>query len=180
LVWVLVLGLWAHITYQFVMEEGPVPEQRMHWLGNPFPRQSLPKPSLEDGDASAFSSQMKAAPPAGNFIKPIPPAVAPPTRRAPARTATGSGSVRRHEYGSLPSETQVPERFFKVKTLHFVVLSEGEAPRQSFLETLENLHGNLMLDLAAFSPWANDEQVTVYVFRTQDMYRQVTKRPAWS
>ena len=203
LIWVLVLGLWAHITYQFVMDEGPVPEQRMHWLGNPFPKPSLPQPTIippEEATTSAgtFSGQMKTsvpvassvplaaaqplatAAPSGSFIKPIPPAGmssrTPVVRHHPA----GGASVRRHEYGSLPDDTSVPEGFFRVRTRHFVVLSEAEEPPQRFLETLENLHGNLMLDLAAFSPWANDEQVTIYLFRTQDMYRQVTKRPAWS
>lgn len=195
LVWVLVLALWAHITYQFLMEEGPVPEQTMHWLANPFPKQSAPQPSIippeETSAAAQFTAQARpAAPPSapsplataapsGNFIKPIPPSGM--TVRVPTNgTNRGGASVRRHEYGSLPSDIAVPEGFFRVKTRHFVVLSEGEEPRQSFLDTLENLHGNMMLDLAAFSPWANDEQVTVYLFKTQEMYRQVTKRPAWS
>jgi hypothetical protein len=37
-----------------------------------------------------------------------------------------------------------------------------------------------MLDLVAFSPWARDERVAIYLFRDQDSYRRVTGRPSWS
>lgn len=37
-----------------------------------------------------------------------------------------------------------------------------------------------MLDLAAFSPWAADERVSIYYFRSQKTYRHVTGRPSWS
>src|SRR5262249_21720538 len=53
-------------------------------------------------------------------------------------------------------------------------------PKQQILSTLETLHANLMLDLAAFSPWANDERITIYLFRSQGTYHRVTGRPAWS
>ena len=37
-----------------------------------------------------------------------------------------------------------------------------------------------MLDLAPFTPWANNERTTIFLFKNQDTYRRVTGRPAWS
>jgi len=75
---------------------------------------------------------------------------------------------------------QAPKGFTKLETQHFIVYSQGKKASLEFLETLENLHGNLMLDLAAFSPWARDHKVSIYLFRDQESYRKVTGRPSWS
>lgn len=77
-------------------------------------------------------------------------------------------------------EAPTPEGFVKRRTAHFTVYSEGKRPSLEFLETLEALHGNIMLDLAAFSPWGRDQRVTIFLFRSQESYRRVTGRPAWS
>ncbi|MFH1723361.1 MAG: hypothetical protein ABII00_01945, partial [Elusimicrobiota bacterium] len=73
-----------------------------------------------------------------------------------------------------------PQGFTKTDTRHFTVYAETRPPSLELLETLEHLHANLMLDLAAFSPWARDERVAIYLFRTQESYRKVTGRPDWS
>jgi hypothetical protein len=78
------------------------------------------------------------------------------------------------------SEDTVPRGFVKAETPHFLIYAESQPPSLEFMETLENLHANLMLDLAAFSPWARDERVTLFFFRSQESYRSVTGRPAWS
>ncbi len=77
-------------------------------------------------------------------------------------------------------ETPVPTGFVKGATRHFTVYAEGEAPPAEFLELLENLHGNLMLDLSPFSPWARDNRVAIFLFKNQATYRLMTGRPAWS
>lgn len=80
---------------------------------------------------------------------------------------------------ALP-DPPLPPGFEKRVTRHFNVYSEETEASDRFVELLEALHGNLMLDLAPFSPWAKDNRVTVYLFKTQQSYRQVTGRPSWS
>jgi hypothetical protein len=70
--------------------------------------------------------------------------------------------------------------FVKRSTRHFTIYSETDPPSPEFLQLLENLHGNLMLDLAPFSPWAKDERVLIFLFKNQSTYRDMTGRPAWS
>ena len=86
----------------------------------------------------------------------------------------------RRERALKQADPPIPPGFVKTITRHFNVYSEHDAASRDFLAVLENLHGNLMLDLAAFSPWASDEKVAVFLFKNQDTYRQVTGRPAWS
>lgn len=97
----------------------------------------------------------------------------PPERPAPERPAPRP---------SPPPEEDAPAPtgFTKTQTRHFTIFAEGKPPSEEFLETLENIQANLMLDLAAFSPWAREERVTVFLFRDQESYRRVTGRPAWS
>jgi hypothetical protein len=73
-----------------------------------------------------------------------------------------------------------PKGFTKTQTRHFNIYAEGKPPSLEFQETVENIQANLMLDLAAFSPWARDERVSIFLFRDQESYRKVTGRPAWS
>jgi hypothetical protein len=65
-------------------------------------------------------------------------------------------------------------------TRHFNLYSEGDEAPEEFVQLIENLHGNLMLDLAAFSPWTEEQRVSVFLFKTQEAYRKMTGRPAWS
>jgi hypothetical protein len=78
------------------------------------------------------------------------------------------------------AEVPVPPGFVKRFTRHFTVYSEGDPPSTAFLQLLEDLHGNLMLDLSPFSPWAKDDRVLIFLFKNQDTYRDMTGRPAWS
>lgn len=73
-----------------------------------------------------------------------------------------------------------PKGFTKTQTRHFNIYAEGKPPSLEFQETVENIQANLMLDLAAFSPWARDERVSIFLFRDQESYRKITGRPAWS
>ena len=78
------------------------------------------------------------------------------------------------------AEVPVPPGFVKRFTRHFTIYSEGDPPSTAFLQLLEDLHGNLMLDLSPFSPWAKDDRVLIFLFKNQDTYRDMTGRPAWS
>lgn len=82
--------------------------------------------------------------------------------------------------GGTPETPRAPAGFETARTAHFVVFSQGGPAPERFLEMLETLHANLMLDLAAFAPWARSERVTLYLFKTQAAYQKFTGRPAWS
>ncbi|MDE2290836.1 MAG: hypothetical protein KGL53_02030 [Elusimicrobia bacterium] len=106
----------------------------------------------------------------------------PPARRAPPKEEHRSlASLRPIGEGTEQAEQEpVPEGFSRTVVPHFLIYAEGDPPSSDFLQTLAKIHANLMLDLAAFAPWARDESVTIYLFRTQETYRRVTGRPAWS
>jgi hypothetical protein len=97
----------------------------------------------------------------------------PPARQALRR------SWREDRSAPLP-DPPVPAGFQKSVTRHFNVYAEQYEASDRFLELIENLHGNLMLDLAPFSPWASDQKVSIFLFKSQDAYRRVTGRPPWS
>jgi hypothetical protein len=91
-----------------------------------------------------------------------------------------SRAPMRRERALKKSDPPIPPGFVKTVTRHFNVYAEGDPASAQFIQILENLHGNLMLDLAAFAPWSAEDRVAVFLFKSQDTYRQVTGRPAWS
>ena len=106
-----------------------------------------------------------------------------PERPSPPATPYGRTPVRQTQPRPAPPrvrEVPLPAGFVKRTTRHFTVYAETEPPSSEFMDLVENLHGNLMLDLAPFSPWAKDERVLIFLFKNQETYRQMTGRPAWS
>ena len=209
LIWILVLGLWGVMVYQFLGEEDQQ-EKAMQYVGNPYkgipappaepepapapapapqPQPQAPLPEDQSGlamvrppEAETAPAPNAAAPPPGaaasrsslDYIQPLPmEKPLPPERRARESRPMRRESTRRAD---LPT----PPGFIKTETRHFNVYSESDPASERFLELLESLHGNLMLDLAAFTPWADDEKVSIFLFHNQDTYRRVTGRPAWS
>lgn len=194
LIWVLVLGLWGVMVYQYLGEEELETAAAMRPIDNPYTGLPLPTPpalSPAPNPEQAFAEgrrlaepapqpppQQTAQPPAQpppsslDFVRPDPAPPSPEPRRAERR------NVRPEQ--RLKAETPVPAGFARTMTRHFAVYSEGAPASERFLRLLENLHGNLMLDLAPLSPWANDERVSIFLFKNQDTYRQVTGRPPWS
>ena len=45
---------------------------------------------------------------------------------------------------------------------------------------LSELHGSLMLDLIAFSPWTRNQKVLIYIFDNRNSYAAITGRPEWT
>mgnify|MGYP001591343129 CR=1 FL=1 len=116
-------------------------------------------------------------------------AAPPPARRAvvvpqkvPVVPPDRSRRTRTHvqDRASDTADMPVPPGFVKSVSAHFVVFSEQYPASERFIDLIESLHSNLMLDLAPFSPWAREERTTIYLFKNQDTYRRVTGRPAWS
>ncbi len=108
-----------------------------------------------------------------------PPARVPPPSRAPAARTPLRRSWREDSSTPLP-DPPVPAGFQKSVSRHFNIYAEQYEASDRFLELIENLHGNLMLDLAPFSPWASDQKVSIFLFKSQEAYRRVTGRPPWS
>ena len=95
-------------------------------------------------------------------------------------TSTPPRRTWREDRSTPLPDPPVPEGFQKSVTRHFNVYAEQYEASDRFLELIENLHGNLMLDLAPFSPWASDQKVSIFLFKSQEAYRRVTGRPPWS
>lgn len=198
LIWTLIIGLWGVIVYQYLGEEEGVdnmkpltglykggPRSQTERLSPqpapvPTPAPELPQPPAQP-EPPPLVMPVSPAPSSGldpklDFIKPLPPRV--DSNPALARLSARPGPIRR-ESRAKP-DLPVPPGFVKSSLPHFNVYCEGSEASEEFLHLLENLHGNLMLDLAAFSPWAADEKVSIFLFKNQDTYRKVTGRPAWS
>ena len=152
-----------------------------------------PAPVTEGAPAPDESSVALVQPPSRPAPSSLGEVRAPDYIRGPASRETTPpssepGAVSAFLYGRpgggaaapRPAEVPLPVGFVKRAARHFTVYSEGDPPSPEFLELLENLHGNLMLDLAPFSPWAKDERVLIFLFKNQDTYREMTGRPAWS
>ncbi|MBI4055248.1 MAG: hypothetical protein HY402_03855 [Elusimicrobia bacterium] len=149
-VWFLVLALWGTILYRFFFEDPYFSRERPGWVANPFPEKPPEAPLQRARPHSASSPRPILAP-----LLPD----------------------RRLERVIRPA----PLPGFRSKEIpHFLVFYEGSRVEPGFLLTLEQLHANLMLDLAMFSPWARRERVSVYLFKDQASYREVTGRPSWS
>src|SRR6185312_6139588 len=82
---------------------------------------------------------------------PSAPAQRPPRAPRVARTRPPRKVWREDRNTPLP-DPPIPEGFQKSVTRHFNVYAEQYEASDRFLELIENLHGNLMLDLAPFSP----------------------------
>lgn len=78
------------------------------------------------------------------------------------------------------ADMPTPPGFVRSSSRHFTVFAEQYPASERFIELIESLHSNLMLDLAPFTPWANNERTTIFLFKNQDTYRRVTGRPVWS
>ena len=204
--WLMVISLWGLMIYQFVEDEGGDLPQ-MHWLSK---ARSQPRPPSTQPQDQIPAKDLFPKPQEDLLTEPVPvsgthhptvdatgalPGALPARPQAPAPDATTL--VAKLPDTKPPPRTQPivppdepappvrpdlppPKGFFKPQARHFVIFSEGEEAAPDFVETIENLHANLMLDLAAFSPWARDEKVTIYLFRGQESYRKVTGRPSWS
>lgn len=143
------------------------------------PPQVDPIPPQEVAMANSPGAALAPGGPSSlDFIKQLP---APPPQQRPRAPRPQPRPPIRHERGPRAApDPPVPPGFVKTVTRHFSIYAEGAEASQEFVKILESLHGNLMLDLAAFSPWAADQRVSIFLFKNQDTYRQVTGRPAWS
>ncbi len=209
LIWVLVIGLWGVLVYQYLGETEPQTAQ-MKPVVNPYSIAAVAQAPEAEPDASAAAPGRVEPNVAPAPARPAPPAprptaglretggsvssgpvvaaasVAPASRPPPAadRPTLAPRAAARRQWREdrtiVVPDPPVPPGFEKSVTRHFNVYAEQYPASDRLLELLENLHGNLMLDLASFSPWARDQKVSVFLFKNQDTYRRVTGRPPWS
>lgn len=90
--------------------------------------------------------------------------------------------IRRVEDRATPSvaDMPAPPGFVRTTSRHFTVFAERSPASERFIELIESLHSNLMLDLAPFSPWTSSERTMIFLFKNQATYRRLTGRPVWS
>jgi hypothetical protein len=141
------------------------------------PAEPPPQPPESDTTAAPPNGAPPESRPSSlEFIRPL----TPEPERGPAPQAHKTFRIRHEQRVAREQDLQIPPGFVKNLSRHFVIYSEDSAASEQFMSLAENLHGNLMLDLSAFSPWASEEKVTIFLFRNQRTYRQVTGRPEWS
>lgn len=138
-----------------------------------------------EGPASGWKQPAKASPAFGKLLRPIPTGdIIGVAYKSSIINAEHSSQERQSlsRQTTEPSEKwpAPPPGFTVARTKHFKIYQEGPKTAQELLSTIEVLHGNLMLDLVAFSPWTRDEKVLVYFFKTQPAYRKTTGRSSWS
>ncbi len=203
----MLFGLWGVMVYQFLGEEDTKPAH-MSTIANPY--KNLPPQPAPAGLERAQMGAPDQIPPESRLTTLSPGAAVPTPPSslgeirvpdyikgpASAQSQTAQTQPVQSPVEEVPPpapvppatppttpparETPVPVGFIKGATRHFTAYAEGEAPPAEFLELLENLHGNLMLDLSPFSPWARDNRVAIFLFKSQETYRLMTGRPAWS
>ena len=166
------------MVYEYLGEEdgGPAKMKRVA----PYEARQEPPPVAPLEARSLPASAPAVVPPLAslNAIAQLPAAfTAPPPepRRPRPRPRT-----RVEDRTPAAPDMPVPPGFARTVTRHFVVFAEQYPAAERFIELIENLNSNLMLDLAPFSPWAREERTTIFLFKSQDTYRRVTGRPAWS
>ncbi|MEK7389162.1 MAG: hypothetical protein AAB036_05660 [Elusimicrobiota bacterium] len=190
LIWLFVIALWGMMVYQYLGEEENEARQMKlvapYQSSRPLPPLLAPAPAPDD---PAETRALPQAAPAsvGEIAKlPAPSSLSPalegkrPAARRKKAESSSTARVRVEDRVPSANDMPVPYGFVKTVTRHFVVFSEQYPASERFTVLIENLHSNLMLDLAPFSPWARSERTTIFLFSTQDSYRRVTGRPAWS
>ncbi len=203
LIWLTLLSLWGVMVYQYMGDDEEI--ATMQPVSNPYKGLPLPAPEPETGPGGRTAMTAPQTPLEPPLQMPPEPPVQPPAPEPPAATLAPPavdghltlppaeritprpaprtqppGRVFRHDRAQVLPDPPVPRGFHKTMTRHFNVYSEGEPAADEFIKLLENLHGNLMLDLAAFSPWTESQRVSLFLFKSQDAYRKLTGRPAWS
>ncbi|MBI4051570.1 MAG: hypothetical protein HY400_03600 [Elusimicrobia bacterium] len=169
------------MLFQFVREDltGQIPQ--MAWIKNPFP--DIPQPFTGPKKHSAKQSLLKAgARPLGSTI-PEPSHLTRVIVPREMKTKTLAGHLQKSakkKFLHFPEGVETPKGFYRSETPHFILYREGEEADEALLAAFEDLDSNILLDLLSFSPWAGDEKITIYLFKTPESYRMVTGRPEWS
>lgn len=191
--WFLVIALWGIYLYQYINEDlnsipkikltsnifsKPAQQQKIQKIIISEEKPSEPKQFSKDSqpEISKSTEEINSNLEAKNVrmyvntydIKDIPP-------------LKDSGEIKSEKYTTQTNEYPPPPEGFSMKiSKHFVVYEEAKEVSQELINNLEVLHGNIMLDLIAFSPWQRDKKVFIYFCHSPITYQKLTGRPAWS
>ena len=187
LIWITVISLWGTMLYQDIGQSS--------YLGKKIFSEGASKTGDKDyvdpeklaaagaaaGEALAQSEKASGidSPSSLDLITPIKGAE-PDYETAQTHHPQSSQPVQDESSSLSAVEPSAPNGFFLVESKHFNIYSEGRPPSKSFVSMAEDLHKNLMLDLAAFSPWAEEGRVSIFLFQDAKSYHLVTGRPEWS
>lgn len=160
--------------------DGGISPEKLFQSRPPEDLTSQPEATVRGAETGAKLSRIPASVGAMATITPSPGFRGPAPDKLPQRPPQPEERPAARPAPPPEEEAQPPKGFVRTQTKHFNVFAEGRPASLEFLETLENLNANLMLDLAAFSPWAREERAAIFLFRDQESYRRVTGRPAWS
>ncbi|OGS52413.1 MAG: hypothetical protein A3J79_10185 [Elusimicrobia bacterium RIFOXYB2_FULL_62_6] len=192
LFWGLVISLWGLFMYQYISDDINMP--RMKFSKNPLGtlpqdfktvRKQYPPPPVRPPVFTGTQDVTGRTYTSGNMLQPLSKGL--DIKEIPAGTGimpehspdekTAAGLIAERKEESYPP---APPGFAMQETRHFVVYEEGETVSQELANTVESLHGNIMLDLVAFSPWTREKRVFIFFTGNQDTYQRLTGRPAWS
>ena len=73
-----------------------------------------------------------------------------------------------------------PPGFFTGDTFNYLIYREQNPVTPSIKTVLDNIHGNLMLDLTPFTILVKPSKILVMLFNQRTSYQQFTHLPSWS
>lgn len=73
-----------------------------------------------------------------------------------------------------------PPGFLTGDTFNYLIYREKDPVTPKVKEVLDNIHGNLMLDLSPFTIIVKPNKILVMLFNQKQSYMDYTHRPAWS
>jgi len=73
-----------------------------------------------------------------------------------------------------------PPGFMTADTYNYLIYREQDPVTAKIKTVLNEIHGNLMLDLTPFTLVAKPNKILVMLFNKRESYMDFTKRPAWS
>lgn len=187
LFWGLVIGLWGLFMYQY-MDQDMSALKRFTIGRNPFAAATpADRPVLKKYPApTPYQPQQQRPEPGGT---PPVSTLALVQPGSDIKDIASTPLIPEHSPGNKtvivnPGEKEIypepPPGFAMKVTRHFVLYEEGAEVSEELAGILENLHGNIMLDLVAFSPWTREKKVYIYYSQSAKTYRRLTGRPEWS
>jgi len=189
--WGLVVGLWGLFMYQYISDDlAPVPKIQI--TKNPFYGSPMAGRVTETTQTYAPYVQSttpvqpaRPAQPNSHLISPLAGGldikeIGADAEMMPEHSAQEKTTVAQSVSNKEEAPPQAPPGFAMKETRHFIIYEEAAEVSKDLLKNMESLHGNIMLDLIAFSPWTRDRKVFVYFTNSQDTYKRLTGRPAWS
>ncbi|HBA60428.1 MAG TPA: hypothetical protein DCZ92_06355 [Elusimicrobia bacterium] len=186
--WGLIIGIWGLFMYQYMSEDMSL-VKKFRVGNNPFTgkpesshveRRTAPPPAfVPPGPAQPQA----ALPQQGSLVMPL---ASPDIKDVassevmPMHTAEDKAAINVSGADDETAYPATPEGFARLVTRHFVIYEEGKEVSKEISETVETLHGSIMLDLVAFSPWTREKKVFIFFSQSQETYRRITGRPGWS